>query len=153
MSEEQPTSNPVPNEYTKCRLKPRETAASNLAHSYWKILSDLQRIDPSLETGSAQVLTCLIMNHCNVELKPVLSAVRDRIAGSFGYSYLDQIENLSNSLGEAYTGSTENDLTFKRDMTSDITAWELLLLVVIERETPESIGKNSSIVHFEKGFC
>lgn len=52
-----------------------------------------------------------------------------------------------------YTRSTGNDLNFKKDMTCHITAWELLLLVVIERETPEPIGTNSSIVHFEKGFC
>ncbi len=152
MSEEQPTSSLVPKEHTKGRFKSKQTAAKNLACHYWKILRDLQRIDPSLETKSAQVLVCLIINHINVELKPVVSVDNDGPECSIGCSYLDEIENLSNSLGEAYTDSTGNNLTFKRDMTSDITAWELLLLVVIERETPESIGKKSCIIHFERGF-
>ncbi len=81
-----------------------------------------------------------------------MSAVNEKILGTKGLLYLDIIEYLYKSLGEAYTGSTGNNPTFKRDMTSDITAWELLLLVVIEMETPESIGKKSCIIHFEKGF-
>ncbi len=142
----------VPNGYNKGRLKSKQTAASNLTHHYWKILHDLQRIDPSLETRPAQVLVCLIMNHSNVELKPVMSANNDASQRRTSWNHLAEIEELSNSLGEAYTGSTGNHLTFKRDMTSDITAWELLLLVVIEKETPESIGKKSCIIYFEKGF-
>lgn len=145
MLEEQPTSS-LP------QSRRKKTAATNLARHYWKILNDLQRVDPSLKTRSAQVLVCLIINHSNVDLKPVLFAANDEILCREGRQYLGNIQNLYNSLAEAYTGSTGNNLTFKRDMTSDITAWELLLLVVIERETPESIGKKSCIIHFEKGF-
>ncbi len=153
MSEEQPTSSLVPYRCTKYRPKRKESAATNLAHHYWRILSDLRRIHPSLKTRSAQVLVCLIINHSNVELKPVLSAVNGKIPSRKGHWYLDKIEKLSSNLGKAYTGSTGNNLTFKKDMTSDITAWELLLLVVIERETPESIGKKSCIIHFGKVFA
>lgn len=144
MLEEQPTSSlPQPTR--------KETAATNLAHHYWSILNDLQRVDPSLKTRSSQVVVCLIINYSN--LKPVLSAANDKILGTEGLWYLDNIENLYKSLGEAYTGSTGNNLTFKKDMKSDITAWESILLVVIERETPNSIDKKSCIIHFEKGFC
>lgn len=146
MLEKQPTSSLV-------RPKRKETAVTNLAHHYWKILSDLQRVDPSLKTRPAQVLVCLIIDHSNVEIKPILPAINDKVLRGDGYRYLDKIQNLHNSLSAAYTGSTGNNLAFKKDMTSDITAWELLLLVVIERETPESIGKKSCIIiHCEIGF-
>lgn len=152
MSEEQSTSSLARYTYTTLPLKRKEAAAINLAYYYLMILSDLQRVDPLLETGSAQVLAHSIIDQSNRELKPVLSLIVDKIKGSMGRGFLDQMESLFNSLVRAYTSSTKNNFTPTKDMTSDVTAWELLLLVVIEKEGPESIGKSSSIAHLEKGF-
>lgn len=144
MSEKQSISILVRYTYTPLKLKRKETAAFNL--------DDIEQVDPSLETESAQVLAYSIIDHSNIKPKPMLSAVIDKIEGNKGRGYLDQVESLFNSLVKAYTGITKNNFTPTKDMTSDVTAWELLLLVVIEKEAPKSIDKYSSILHLEKSF-
>ncbi len=62
MSEEQSTSSLVRYTSKTLLLKRKVTAAINMAHHYWMILSDLQRVDLSLETESAQVLAHSIID-------------------------------------------------------------------------------------------